>query len=147
MNRIPPLGPVQAYKTYQIVSPINTHFRPATCAEVECQAHTHGWKTVVDERTEMGSKQAYYIRKESGRKYREDKDLSQGLTLFVFEAGQRCFAQHTVRLDREEVYFTRAGDWRGNPSPHSLYKHTRPEFWLEDFQENLARIRKDSDNG
>lgn len=142
MFRIEPRLPSQAYKTYQITSPISTHFRTATCDEFECQAQARGWKTVIDERTEIGASQAYYIRKQSGRKFREDKDLSAGLTLFIFEPGQQCFAEHKVRLDREEFYLTRPGDWRNLGKP---YRHTQAEFWLEDFQENLDRLREASD--
>ena len=46
--RIEPALPAHAMKTYQIYSPISTHYRPATCAEVQCAAYEHGWRTRVE---------------------------------------------------------------------------------------------------
>ena len=46
------------YKTYRAVAPVKTHFRPATCAEVDCQNYVNGWKTVVP----SSSDHAQYIR-------------------------------------------------------------------------------------
>jgi hypothetical protein len=141
--RISPKLPVQAMKTYQVSSPISTHTRPATCAEVECRPHTQGWATAVDERTELGQRQAYYIRKESGRSFREER-TEKGWTAFTFPAGQRCFdsASHRVPLDRPEFYIVRSGDWRGSPLG-LIRRHTRPEHWVEDFalhQQGVAKM-------
>lgn len=147
INRIQPIGPASSYKTYQIVSPLSTHFRPASCAEVHCPAHQHGWKTVIDERTEQGKSQAHYIRKEAGRKYREDKDIQGALTIFIFEAGQRCFGAHQVRLDRPETYIVRDGDWRGNPRGTKPYVHTKAAYWVEDFAEHQNRLANEIEKG
>lgn len=81
--RSPPQLPAHAMKTYSIVSPISTHYRPATCAEVGCSGYTRGWLTVLDESTQQGQGQAYYIRRQSGRRFAEDRG-SSGLTVFRF---------------------------------------------------------------
>ena len=146
LTRITPNAPPAAYKTYAIRSPLATHFRPATCAEVECQAHTKGWRTAVDESTDLGQRQAYYIRKQSGRRFSEHRDEA-GLTVFEFEAGQRCFRsdEHRVSLQRPENFLVLGGDYRGNPMRTPAHKHTRPEFWVEDFanhQDKIADRRK-----
>jgi len=136
--------PVGAVQTYQVVSPLATHFRPASCAEVDCPNLEHGWRTVVDETTDLGRQQAHYIRKESGRKFQALAD--GGLTTFIFEAGQACFAQHQVRLDRPEHYLVRAGDWRGNPQGTPARQHANADDWIDDFanhQQALAdRIQR-----
>jgi len=140
---IPHLPP-EARKTYQVVSPIETHTRPASCAEADCGAYIHGWKTTVDESTELGQGQAHYIRKESGRAFTEQ--VEPGLTVFTFDAGQRCFAagEHRVPLDRPEFYIVREGDhdgkrWR-NPRGTDPYRHANGADWVDDFANHQQRI-------
>lgn len=130
--RIPPQLPAGAMKTYQILQPPQTHFRPATCLEVDCFGYTNGWRTVVDESTDLGQRQAHYIRKESRRKYTETRDPA-GLTAFEFEAGQRCFQTHHKSLERPAIYLVRDGDWRGNPRNTTPRKHDNPDDWVDDF--------------
>lgn len=138
--RIPPALPTHHMQSYQIVAPISTHFRSATCAEADCPPYLNGWRTTVDESTDLGQAQAHYIRRESRRKFVEHRDPA-GLTVFEFEAGQACFAadQHKVRIERPELFFRRGGDWRGNPTGER-YQHHRPEFWVEDFAEHQQKI-------
>ena len=136
-----PVGPVHAYKSYEIVSPLSTHYRDGTCDEAGCLAQRHGWRTVVDESTELGQRQAHYIRTQSGRRFTEERTAA-GLTDFTFEPGQRCFASHKVPLERPELYVVRAGDHRGNPTGE-VRKHSGPDSWVDDFathQERIARI-------
>lgn len=148
-QRLPPAMPVQAYKTFQIVAPISTHFRPATCEEVECDAYVNGFRLYVDEATELGQAQAEFVRRKSGRRFTEDRQ-ADGRTVFTFPPGTKPFASdehasHKIRLEREELFVTRGGDWRGNPTGER-YRHTRSEFWTEEFaehQDNLAhRIQR-----
>ena len=142
LNRMAPALPAGAMKTYAIRAPRSTHFRPATCTDVRCEAYEHGWSTTVNEADDLGARQAHYIRKQSGRKFVERSD-APGFVTFAFEAGQRCFRSddHRVRLDRPEIYTVRDGDYRGNPRRTETYIHTRPELWVEDFgthQQTLA---------
>lgn len=136
--RIDPLLPVQAYKTYEIRSPIATHFRTGTCDEVGCLAQRNGWRTKVDEMTDLGQRQAHYIRRQSGRKFTEDRE---GVTVFTFPAGQQCFTTHKVPLERPELYIVRGGDWRGNPT-RDVYRHTSPGSWVDDMAEHQDRIAR-----
>ena len=138
MNRIMPQMPAHMYKTYQITSPVSTHFRVGTCDEAGCLAHQHGWQTSVDETTELGQRQAHYIRTTAGRKYVERR-TEIGLTAFEFEAGQKCFAEHQVSLERPEFYVVHGGDWRGNPRG-DVRRHSTPDSWVNDFAEHQARI-------
>lgn len=136
MNRIQPVGRVQDYRTFQILAPTSTHRRPATCAEVNCPHYTGGWRV----RVEGLPPEMLHAATTSGRKYTE-LHVAEGENWLVFEAGQKCFrsAHHTVPLNRQEIFIARDGDWRGNPTGH-VRKHTRPEFWLEDMQENQGRL-------
>lgn len=140
--RIDPKLPASAMKTYSILAPTPTHFRPATCAELDCPQHVHGWLTTVDERTDLGQGQAYYIRKQSGRRFTEVR-TPLGLTEFTFEAGQRCFraGEHQTRLERPEIFVVRDGDHRGNPRGTATRRHASAADWQDDFashQQTLA---------
>lgn len=136
INRINPIGPVSAYKTYALRAPKETHYRPATCEDIRCPAWLNGWKTVVP----SDSLQAQYIRAKAGRQYTE-APAGNGLAEFRFPAGQRCFGadKHVKPLEREPLYIVRAGDWRGNPTGE-VRTHTRGADWVDDFGEHQLKI-------
>lgn len=137
-NRIVPKIGAEHYKTYQLLAPINRNFRDGTCEEAGCLAHQYGWRTRIDETTELGQRQAYYIRKQSGRHFTEEREA--GITVFSFTAGQPCFTQHKVSLEREPLYLVKDGDFRGNPRGTAARRHSRPEYWVEDFAEHQQSI-------
>jgi len=134
VSRVQPVGPVQAYKTYQVATPAS-HTRPATCAEVDCEPYLKGWTTVLDV---VGQAALVHTVRTSGRPYKQATD-GQRVT-FVFEPGTPCFktAQHRVQV-RPEIYVVRDGDWRGNPTGRRR-QHAKPEHWVEDFAEHQDRL-------
>jgi hypothetical protein len=128
----------EAYKTYEIVVPAGTHFRPATCEEVDCPQYAGGWRV----RVEGLPPEMVHTAKNCGRKY-EEQHIAEGETWLVFEAGQRCFqaSQHRTRIDKPELYVVRDGDHRGNPRGTKARLHQRPADWQDDFathQQGLA---------
>lgn len=129
----PRMGP-ESYKTYSIVAPLATHFRPATCEEVGCPDFLHGWKNRIEGLT---PEQVHTMRHESGRKYTE-LQVAPGETWLVFEAGQSCFrvSKHRAPIGRPELYVVRDGDRRGNPRGTKARLHQRAELWQEDFAEH-----------
>ena len=131
--------PVTGYKTYTVAQPLETHTRAAMCREVECEAHTGGWSTLVNESTDLGARQAHYIRSQSGRAFTESLDA--GVTTFSFHAGQECFAEHRVSLDRPQFHIVRGGDHRGNPTG-DRYVHTSGDSWVDDFASHQETINK-----
>jgi hypothetical protein len=130
----PPRMPVQAYKSFVIVSPRDTTVRTA-CEEAGCEYWRDGWDSPVDERTEQGRMWAALIRFKSGRTFRE-LHRADGVTVFRFEPGQRCFREHRTRPER---YLVRGGDYRGNPRGERRV-HQRPADWVEDSGEHLDRL-------
>lgn len=136
-NQLPP----QAYQTYAIAQPADTLVR-AACEQVRCAAWLSGWETVLDEGTEMGRRQAAYVRTKAGRTFRELRNTA-GLTVFRFEAHQRCFAEHQTR---PQIFAVRDGDYRGNPTGRHR-THTRPADWVEDFGENQLRLADQHQKG
>lgn len=141
--RLPPKMPTQLYKTYAVRSPISTHFRAATCAEVDCEAYVNGWQLRVEGLTP----DLLYTAKHSGRKFKE-VEVAKGETYLIFEAGQFCFAASTHRksLDRPEFYYTGRGDFRSF-SIRKADQFAKPEEWVDSFQHHLDKINTEIQRG
>jgi len=144
LSRIQPLMGPEAYKTYEMRSPLATHFRPGTCAEAQCAHYLNGWQVHVEKLTA----ELLHAAKTSGRKYTEQQ-LAPGQTYLVFEAGQPCFRhrEHRIRVDRPPLYVVRDGDYRGNPRRTKARLHQRPENWVEDFATHQQAIADEIEKG
>ena len=117
------------HRTFGLQRPPDSRYRAETCAATDCAAYRMGWVTAVDESTELGRRQARYIRG-SGKAYREAR--RSGLTEFLFDPGQDCWETHYIR---REVF---TADQR---------VHTTGAFWVEDFAEHQDRLAKEIANG
>lgn len=150
--RVTPNLPVEAVKTYAIDKPIATHFRRATCREVACGNYVKGWVSVFDESTDLGAKQARYVRDDRSRKavemksqeaaiqYAQFATLAPGLTCFIFPPGQKCFEPHQVPVGRKPIYSVRGGDWRGATSERRVF--SGPDAWVDDFGEHQHKLAR-----
>jgi hypothetical protein len=154
MFRLDPNLPSEAYTTYGIISPKSTHTRVGTCDEVtsvcdqrdalgaricveqHCGASAHGWVTKVDVGTDIGVQRARYIIDHSERRWTSKQD--GGLVTFTFHAGQRCFAEHRISLQREPLFTMKPGDYRTYARPRTV----GTEQWLDTFGNNQRRIRR-----
>lgn len=117
---------MQTHRVYHLKAPPDILIRTA-CEDAGCEAWRNGWETAIDEATPLGRAQADYIRRQSGRTFTEHRTAA-GLTVFRFEARQRCFANHQTRPQR---FFVHDGGTR---------EHTRASDWLEDCGEHLDRV-------
>lgn len=134
--------PVTATKTYELRAPVSTHFRRATCAEMECQPHLHGWATTVlpgsdDEATLLRAVDGQI----DGMRRRFAKHPEPGgFVRYIFPAGQACFAasRHVKTLDREPLYVVRGGDWRANTG--LIRRHVHGDDWVDDFATNQDAV-------
>lgn len=140
--RIEPKMPVQSYKTYGLARPTRTHWRKATCAEVECPPYLHGWATTV-----LADSGDENIIRSSGRKWIRIEPLEGGFRRYVFGPGQQCFAaaRHRVQLERPGLFVVRDGDWRGNPTGYR--RLLTGQQWVEDFGEHQERIVEQFNRG
>ncbi|MFE7973009.1 hypothetical protein [Streptomyces shenzhenensis] len=138
----PTMGP-EAYKTYAMVSPLATHFRQATCAEVGCDHYRQGWRVRVQALTP----DLLHAARTSGRKYTEQQ-IADGETYLVFEAGQACFkaSQHRAPVGRPPLYLVGDGDYRGNPRGTKPRQLT-PGHWVEDFAEHQQGLADEIKKG
>lgn len=147
VNRIDNKMPARAMQTFQIAAPTKTHFRPASCEEVECPNYLRGWRMRIDLNTELGQKQAYYIKHHAGRSYKVTGQ-ADGVVDLEFAPNQPCFDQHKVRRnDIPELYRVKGGDHRGNPLRTLTRTHKSPETWVEEFQENQDRLKRAKEKG
>lgn len=138
--------PPWAYRAYVIAAPLRTHWTLAGCREYECDGWLHGWDSLIDEGSELGQRQAWYIRSESRRRYTEERQ-PDGLTRFSFEAGQECFQRpHRTRNTRPERFVERDGDYRANPTGRR-YVHQRPDDWVESFALHQGKLAAIAERG
>ena len=114
---------VHRYKAQQ---PKETHFRRGICEEAGCPHYLLGWKTLIDTATPSGRERADYIRYESERRFTEERG-ADSIIAFVFPAGQRCFRQHQVLLERPAV-FSKDG------------RQLDGQDWIDDMKEGLYKI-------
>lgn len=122
--------PMRALNVHQVIAPSDQMIK-ATCQEVGCLNYRHGWLMMFDERIEKGRAGAGLIRgRRHGRTFQEQSAATaEGLTVFRFDAWQRCFANHRTR---KELFVVQSG--LGSPRLHS-----RPLDWAEHMNETLDR--------
>lgn len=142
INRpITPAGPAHAYKTYGMSMPLATHWRPATCEEVGCEAYRCGWVTTVDLSTDLGKRQFEHCNGDRARSFSVQRPAGN-LVKFVYAPGNRCFqsAGHRVPLERPARFYVAGGDYRGNPRGVETVVHSRAEDWVDDFATHQGRL-------
>lgn len=148
MPRSQQSAPAHMMKTFQVVNPLPSHFRVATCEEVGCKAFLNGFDVLIlDETDPIWIMRMEYFRNKlperCDRRYRERRD-EHGTLIFHFDAGQQCFKheQHRAPLDRPPLYIARGGDHRGNPTGE-VRVHTRGDLFAEDLSESLGKSSDD----
>lgn len=110
--RITPNMPVQAYQTYGISQPLDSHFVQVDCGKARCDKLAKGWQTMLDVSNPEFAELANWVRLHSGRAFTYEQ--TGDLVTFTFPAGQQCFEPHFRPLDRPAYGYLRAGDWRGH---------------------------------
>ncbi len=142
INRMPTSVPVDKMLTHAILAPVATHWRKATCAEVDCAHWRQGWGL----RTAGLDAASVDAAKRSGRRFVVEHD-ENGAEVLMFGSDQPCFraSEHRVRADRPELFVMRRGDHRGNPDPRG----TKPllfsgaDAWKDSLGTTLDNLRRD----
>jgi len=117
-------------KVFQATWPKSSHWRSATCQEVDCPHYLLGWVTKVV----IGSDNDLYIRADRKRRYKMVKEGD--LHNYIFEAGQQCFRSeagaHYIRLERGPWLTVNALDRQ----PSRLERDAmESERWIDEFNE------------
>jgi hypothetical protein len=137
---IPSRGP-EHFKTYSMEAPTSSHWRMATCEEIECREYLAGFVQPVDVSTELGQKQYHFLTHDNERTYSMQR-VSMTEFRFVYPPGTPCFrrAMHKTRDGRPSNFLVHDGDWRGNPRGTSPRVHQRPIDWIEDFSLHQSSV-------
>lgn len=136
--------PDRAFTTFRVRQPLATHFRRATCAEVDCANFQNGFKINVDTRTPVGRRQAQLIR-ESGARFTAVR-LPDGTADAVFPPGTLCFRPHYRTLFREPLTIVHRGDWR-TPAAARAPRAMPAGEWLDRFQTHQQRVIEQAARG
>lgn len=136
LNRVTPAIPAAQMQTHAIIAPLESHWRKATCAEVECGAFLNGWSLDTTGLPE----ELVHLAKNSGRRFTATTGTSG--ELLVFEAGQQCFKSgtHRTRVDREEIFLKLDGDWRGNPRGTDPVVFSSPDAFVDHLHTHLDQF-------
>ncbi len=118
---------------FRILLPPATHYRDATCQEVECSNYEGGWVTVLDQdnpahaglfRLVLGSGRSFLRMRSEEAAEQTGRSLPAGLTAFVFAAGQQCFERHKVPVGRDPIFIhERGGSRRVHQSGLNFNEH------------------------
>lgn len=127
-----------SHRVYRADAPISTHRRPASCAEVDCEAYRLGWVTTVDPATDLGQRQGAYIASDRSR-HAVPRQTPAGLVDFVYAPGQPCFAEHTVPVDRVPLLRVVEGG--------QVTSHTNVYDWLDDMHNHIDRVETERERG
>ena len=121
---------IQPTHRYQVTWPKESHWRRATCGEVDCPRYILGWDTTV----EANSPQYDFIRADKERQYRAEV-TGEGLITLHYPPGQRCFgSNHWVKVDPER------GPWLTKNLPgleagRVELNAMEPARWMDEFNE------------
>ena len=115
--------------------PSRTHWRKATCREVNCSHYVNGWVT----RVAPGSPQDLYIRGDTERQHKLER--GEEFNFYTFEPGQRCYrsGQHRIKLDR--------GPWLTKNQPGKEWGRLELNAmdhnqWTDEFNEEAYQANK-----
>ncbi|MES2211355.1 MAG: hypothetical protein V4515_14425 [Chloroflexota bacterium] len=139
LNRIQPVGPVQGYRSFGMVT---TRRVQATCADVMCEHNAKGWVTVVPPGSpDEGVLVAACDGRVDGirRQWRERCVSLGGFHEYHFDPGQPCLRASTHTVPWSFAFHHRDGDWRGNPSG-LVVAHPDGQSWVDEFGQHQERI-------
>jgi len=115
-------------QTFRASAPPATHFRPATCAEVDCTHYLGGWHTILPTGAHTTLE---WIRHESGLQFTESQE--DDLVTFTFAPGQSCFRrnQHRISLERPSIFTVNSG---------LGFSRREPDQWVDEMGEQLHKL-------
>lgn len=134
--------PPGAMQTYEATAPLETHWRPATCEEVECKAWAQGWTADVPPNSddEVRIKQTYDAEIRRGAVI--SSRTPEGFTRYHFPAGTACFRRvwHKLPLERDAIFTVRSGDHRGTDGV--IRQFDKGADWVDHFATHQDGISK-----
>jgi len=105
----PRLGPARL-RTFAILAPTATHWRPASCAEAGCDRYRNGYEIRIDASSPdpLTVARLVYLRsRKHGVRMEEYRAERSDWVVFRVPPGERVFGhegQHRIRVDRPELF-------------------------------------------
>lgn len=126
---------------YRILNPTESHFRPASCAEVNCEHYLNGWGVRIN----ALPPEDVHAARTSGRRYKEVR-VAEGETWLVFEPGQPCFKEktHRANIGRTPLYVV------DTPSDNGRARrriHTSNDSWADDLHSHMDDVLGEINKG
>ena len=119
---------------YQITWPKDSHFRKATCEEVDCPHFMGGWIT----RVVIGSPQDKYIKQDKSRKQVGVKTTEAEID-YYYEPGQECFRPHTLKIERPPFFTV---NQPGLESGRLIRRNMSFDRWTNHFNEESYKASR-----
>lgn len=127
------------HQTFEISAPLPTHWRPASCEEVECRAFMRGFKIELDASTDEGARALADIAAVYGKAWMTR--IGPTMVRFTAPPGTPCFrrAQHRLPLERDPLFRLKDG------APGQYRRGMRSVImnegeWLDRFAEHQGSI-------
>ena len=128
---------LQTSNTFRASAPPSTHYREATCIEVDCEKLRIGWHTVKPKKMipDQWIEFADFMRRnESRMRFKEYQDKN-GDSAFFYFPGQICFEgrtrKHRISLERPSIFTVNNG--RG-------FSRREPDAWVDEMGEQLHKL-------
>lgn len=142
-----PTLPPQAMVTYEANAPLDTHWRAATCAEVECKAYLQGWTSDMFPNS-ADEARILKIYEAEIRKGQITTSLTpEKFIRYHFPPGTECFRRiwHRLPLERPALFTVRTGDFRGTDGVIRTFKDG--EQWVDAFATHQDKIATEVNRG
>jgi hypothetical protein len=144
-------APAHLMKSFSLLQPLDTHYRIATCAEVECKGYRSEMTVTFDLTNAQHVSDANWLRNHSGLRFTYFMLDNERKVRFVIPAGQTCLESrlrpHRVPLERDPFMVVRGGDvFRGNPTGMT-HTHTSPESFVDEWATDLDKLKTVQERG
>lgn len=146
--------PAHRRKTFVYDTPSDTHYRKATCAEVECSKYANGFAIPITpsqdiEAFEGTLKQAGYTFARGEGPEHLAAEYPAGTRWLVFPPEQRCLESfknpHRIALDHDPIVSIRGGDFRMFTGDNQHFN--RVDDWVDALQESTQRLHEEIEKG
>ncbi len=139
---------------HRVVSPKATHFRDATCREVDCEKYLLGWSQTLPAHDDNVNwirfvLTGYHFTERSEirlvpdlRDGHEGEFIAEPTVIFTFPAGQPCFRQgHKVTLERTPFFYkgSLGNIERSVLGDHRIRVRQEPLEWMDNLGNKLVR--------
>jgi hypothetical protein len=137
--------------SYRAIAPIGSHFRDATCAEVNCDKYVNGWWIALNPKDETHQQTVIDLKERTNLKYKTMQHIDpvngkpNGFIRYEFYPGQECLQNtinktrynqswHKVSLERPVITIKKE---------HNRYVKKEHSQWVDEMDDHLHELKKE----